>query len=121
MAKRRFLFFVEAEGGKRRFNFRGWPFVIVIGLLLTFLSIIDRGGLSSVRTATAGASCSFTVDGDGVNVRDQATATSAQVQQLAKGTTVTGTSTVTNGFRQLADGDWVLDGYLTPVSGTTCG
>ncbi|HEY0812658.1 MAG TPA: SH3 domain-containing protein [Pseudonocardia sp.] len=121
MAKRRYLFFVEGEGGKRRFNFRGWPFVILIGLLLTFLSLIDRGGLSAVRSSATGASCTFTVDGDGVNVRNQATATSAQVQQLTKGTTVTATPTVSNGFRQLADGDWVLDNYLTPVSGTTCG
>jgi hypothetical protein len=121
MAKRRMMFFIEAEGGKRRFNFRSWPFVIVIGLLLAFLSILDRGGLAEVRSAATGASCSFTVTGVGVNVRSQATATSSQVQQLPKGATVTGTTTVTNGFRQLADGDWVLDGYLTPVSGTTCG
>ncbi len=121
MAKRRYLFFVEAEGGKRRFNFRSWPFVIVIGLILAFLSIIDRGGFAAVRTATTGSSCSFTVTGDGVNVRSQATATSSQVQQLVKGSTITATKTVSNGFRELADGDWVLDGYLTPVSGTTCG
>ncbi len=54
--------------------------------------------------------------GDGVNVRTQSTATSPQVQQLAKGDTVTATTTVANGFRQLVDGDWVLDGYLTPTS-----
>jgi hypothetical protein len=121
MAKRKYWFFIEGDDGKRRFNFRSWPFVIVVGLLLAFLSIIDRGGFAAVRSAPTGSSCSFTVTGDGVNVRSQATATSPQVQQLTKGTTVTGTPTVSNGFRQLADGDWVLDGYLTPVSGTTCG
>jgi len=121
MAKRRYWFFIETEDKKRRFNFRGWPFVIVIGLLLALLSILDRGGLAAVRTAPTGSSCSFTVTGNGVNVRSQATATSSQVEQLATGTTVTGTTTVTNGFRQLSDGDWVLDNYLTPVSGTTCG
>jgi hypothetical protein len=120
MAKKRYLFFIEAEGGKRRFNFRSWSFVIVVGLLLALLSIIDRGGLAAVRSAPVSASCSFTVTGDGVNVRSQSTATSPQVQQLAKGDTIKATTTVANGFRQLVDGDWVLDGYLTPTPGTTC-
>jgi hypothetical protein len=39
---------------------------------------------------------------------------------LAKGDTIKATTTVANGFRQLVDGDWVLDGYLTPTPGTTC-
>ena len=119
MAKSKYWFFIEAEGGKKRFNFRSWSFVVVIGLLLALLAILDRGGLAAVRSSAVGT-CSFTVTGDGVNVRSQSTATSSQVQQLPKGTVVTGTKTVANGFRQLADGDWVVDGYLTPVSGTTC-
>jgi hypothetical protein len=121
MAKRRYFVFKEDGGGKLRIDFRSWPFVIVIGVLLTLLSIIDRGGLDAVRSVVTGTTCSFTVTGDEVNVRADATATSAPVQKLDKGATITGTKTVTNVFRQLADGHWVLDGYLTPVSGSTCG
>src|SRR5260221_12162433 len=54
MAKRRYLFFIETDDKKKRFNFRSWPFVIVMGLLLALLSIIDRGGLAAVRSAATG-------------------------------------------------------------------
>jgi hypothetical protein len=121
MAKRKYFVFKEDGGGKLRMDFRSWPFVIVIGLLLTLLSLIDRGGVDAVSSAVTGTTCSFTVTGDDVNVRPDATATSEPVQKLNKGTTITATKTVTNGFRQLADGRWVLDGYLTPVPGSTCG
>lgn len=121
MAKHKYFVFKEEGGGKLRIDFRSWPLVIVIGVLLTILSIIDRGGVDAVRSAVAGTTCSFTVTGDEVNVRPDATATSVPVQKLDKGTTITATKTVANGFRQLADGRWVLDGYLTPVPGATCG
>ena len=120
MAKRKYFVFKETGGGKLRVDFRSWPLVIVIGVLLTLLSIIDRGGVDAVRSAVASSTCSFTVTGDEVNVRPDATATSLPVQKLQKGTTITATKTVANGFRQLADGHWVLDGYLTPVPGATC-
>ena len=120
MAKRRYLFFIEADDKKRRLDFRGWPFVIAIGLLLALLSIIDRGGLDAVPTTVNAAACSFTVNADDVNVRTEASASSPSVQKLTKGQRVEGTKTVTNGFRQLADGKWVLDGYLTPVPGNPC-
>ena len=55
-----------------------------------------------------------------MNVRSDATASSPSVQKLAIGETVVGTGVVSGGFRQLADGRWVLDGYLTPVVGNTC-
>jgi uncharacterized protein YgiM (DUF1202 family) len=121
MAKHKYFVFKEEGGGKLRLDFRSWAVVIVIGVLLTLLSIIDRGGVDAVRSAVAGTTCSFTVTGDEVNVRSDATSTSVPVQKLGKGATITATTTVTNGFRQLADGTWVLDGYLTPVPGTTCG
>ena len=89
----------------------------MIGLLLALFSIIDRGGLDAVAGGRATPRCGFTVNGDDVNVRTEASASSPSVQKLAKGQSVSGTKTVTNGFRQLADGNWVLDGYLTPVPG----
>ena len=53
-------------------------------------------------------------------MRTGATAASPSVQKLAKGQTVIATTTVTNGFRQMADGTWVLDSLLTPVPGSVC-
>jgi hypothetical protein len=42
------------------------------------------------------------------------------VQKLNQGDTVVATKTVTNGFRQMVGGAWVLDTLLTPVPGTVC-
>jgi hypothetical protein len=121
MAKRKYFIFKEVDGKGLRVDFRSWALVIVIGLLLALLSIIDRGGVAAVGSAVDGVTCGFTVNADTVNVRSEATASSPSVQQLSRGQAVIGTKTVTNGFRQLENGTWVLDGYLTPVPGNTCG
>jgi hypothetical protein len=120
LAKRKYFIFKETGGGKLRVDFRSWPLVIVIGVLLTILSLIDRGGLGEIPAVVQAPACSFTVNGDAVNVRTGATAASPSVQKLARGQTVVATKTVTNGFSQMADGTWVLDGLLTPVPGNVC-
>ena len=53
-------------------------------------------------------------------MRTGATAASPSVQKLERGQTVVATKTVDNGFRQMADGTWVLDNLLTPVPGSAC-
>ena len=119
MAKRKYFIMKEADG-KLRVDFRSWALVIIIGLLLAFLSIID-GTRSTPPPAPAPATtCSFTVNADAVNVRTGATASSPSVQKLSRGQTVVATPTVTKGFRQLADGTWVLNELLTPVPGSPC-
>jgi hypothetical protein len=120
LAKRRYFILKETGGGKLRVDFRSWPLVIVIGLILAILSLIDRGGLGDTTTVVAGQACSFTVIGTDVNVRTGASAASPAVQKLNQGDTVAGTKTVTNGFRQMVGGAWVLDGLLTPVPGSVC-
>lgn len=112
--------FTVFKGKTWRINMRGWPFVIVVGLILAALAIIDDGALSGVRAANTATSCSFQVNGNDVNVRNDATATSSAAQRLAIGETVAATGVTDNGFRQLADGKWVLNSYLTPVVGNTC-
>lgn len=122
------------EEGKRlpRIPMRSWTFVVVVGALLALMSIIDRGGLATVSaatatgtaatgTGTAAGSCTVTVNTGTLNVRADPTVTSAQVQQLLEGVAVAATTTVVSGFRELSDGHWALDQYLTPVPGATCG
>jgi hypothetical protein len=120
LAKHKYLVMTERDG-KLRVDFRSWAIVIVVGLLLALLSIIDGGGLSQPAAAPAPSpACTFTANGNDVNVRTGATASSPSVQKLSQGQVVTGTKTVTNGYRQLADGTWVMDGLLTPVPGSVC-
>jgi hypothetical protein len=120
LAKRRYFIMKETGAGKLRVDFRSWALVIVIGLILAFLSLIDRGGLGEATAVVEGQACTFTVTGADVNVRTGATAASPSVQKLNQGETVVGTPTVTNGFRQMVGGAWVLDSLLTPVPGTVC-
>ena len=120
MARRKYFILKETGGGKLRVDFRSWAFVIVIGLFLAILSMIDSGGSTKPASPAPATTCSFTVNADAVNVRTGATASSPSVQKLSRGQTVVATPTVTNGFRQLADGTWVLNELLTPVPGSTC-
>jgi uncharacterized protein YraI len=94
----------------------GWPMVFILGLALALVALVDRGG---IEPATSG--CELRVSVAQLNVRSGPSQQAAQVQALAQGATVDGTTTVTNGFRQLKDGNWVFDQYVTPIAGSTCG
>lgn len=126
-AKRRYLIFTMEEGKKLpRIPMRSWTFVVVVGALLALMSIIDRGGLSTAPAAAPASAdpavaCSVTVNTSTLNVRAEPTVTSAQVQQLLQGVDVAATTTVVGGFRELSEGHWAQDQYLTPVPGATCG
>jgi hypothetical protein len=97
---------------------KGWPLVLVVGLALALLAVIDRGGLEAVTSPSG--SCGLRVTASQLNVRSGPSDQSEQLQQLAKGATLDGTSTVTNGFRQLKDGRWVFDQYVSPMAGSSC-
>jgi uncharacterized protein YgiM (DUF1202 family) len=102
-------------------TFRGWSFVLIAGLVLAIIAVIDRGGLQAVVPSSTGSTgCTVQVTVPELNVRTGPSQTSSQVQTLTQGTTVDGTRTVTDGFRQLKDGNWVFDQYVTPTPGSTC-
>jgi hypothetical protein len=118
LAKRRYFIMKETGAGKLRVDFRSWPLVIVIGLILAILSLIDRGGLGEATAVVEGQACTFTVTGTDVNVRTGATAASPSVQEAQPG----------RDRRRHPDGDQRVppDGrrrlgarlLLTPVPGT---
>jgi hypothetical protein len=118
VAKRKYLIF-EVEDGKKvpKLAVRSWSFVVVLGILLTLISIVDRGGLAVLPGS---GTCSFTVNTAPLNVRAEPSVTAPQVAQLTQGAQVGATNIVTGGFRKLADGQWALDQYLTPVPGSSC-
>ena len=96
----------------------GWPMVIILGLLLAVLAVIDRGGLGAVTGSSGG--CQLRVTASQLNVRSGPSNQSESLQLLTQGATLDGTTTVTSGFRQLRDGRWVFDQYVTPIVGSTC-
>ncbi len=98
---------------------RGWPFVIVLGLVLAIIAIIDRG-TGDQSTASGPAGCELRVAVATLNVRTGPSAQAPQAQTLTEGTDVAGTRVLTDGFRQLQDGNWVFDQYVTPTAGSVC-
>ena len=105
----------------KRLHLKGWPLVFILGLLLALLAVIDRGGLDPVAPASDGSTgCELRVTVPELNVRSGPSQQAASVQTLAQGATVDGTNVLTAGFRQLKDGRWVFDQYVTPIAGSTC-
>ena len=101
-------------------TFKGWAFVVVAGVVLTFIAMIDRGGLEQVQGADGSTGCQLEVTAEELNVRSGPSQQAPLVETLVRGNRVDGTPVVTDGFRELEGGRWAADQYLTPVPGTTC-
>ena len=102
-------------------TFRGWTFVLVVGVLLAFVAIIDRGGLNDQSADADGSTgCQLEVAADQLNVRASPDQDSALLQTLVRGDRVDGTRIVTNGFRELEGNQWAADQFLTPLPDTNC-
>lgn len=95
--------------------------VIVIGLLVvtSTLVIVDLNRTPSAATPRADGKCQFEVK-DELNVRSGPAADQSVAGKFQKGAKITGTPTVQNGFRQLADGKWASNEFLAPVQGSEC-
>ncbi len=101
-------------------TFKGWTFVLVAGVVLAVLAILDRGGLNEVGIADGSTGCQLEVTADELNVRTGPSQEAALVETLARGARVDGTRVVTDGFRELEEGRWAADQFLTPLPGTNC-
>lgn len=99
--------------------YRSWTFVVILGVVLTVLAMIDRG--SGTAGADGSTGCQVEVTTDQLNVRAGPAEQSELLGALDRGTVLDATRTVTDGFRQLEDGRFVSDTYLTPVPGSDCG
>jgi hypothetical protein len=101
-------------------TFKGWAFVLVAGAVLAALAILDRGGLTEVGTSDGSTGCQLEVSTDELNIRSGPSQEAALVETLPRGVRVDGTRVVTDGYRQLEDGHWAADQFLTPLPGTNC-
>jgi hypothetical protein len=101
-------------------SFKGWTFVLVAGVLLALLAILDRGGLTEISAADGSTGCQLEVTTDQLNVRNGPSQGAALVETLPRGAHIDGTRVVTDGFRELEEGRWAADQFLTPLPGTNC-
>ena len=104
----------------KRPSYRGWTFVLLIGVVLATVALIERGGIDEAR-ADGSTGCQVEVTTDQLNVRAGPAQETELVGALARGELLDATTTVTDGFRELEDGSFVADQFLTPVPGTACG
>lgn len=120
MAKRRYFLFTQREGKTTPgVHTRGWAFVVVLGALLTIVAMLDRGSLDNVPS-DGSTGCRLEVTADQLNVRAGPVADSELLGTVTRSQVLDGTTTVTDGFRELEDGRYVADEFLTPVPGTDC-
>jgi uncharacterized protein YgiM (DUF1202 family) len=102
-------------------TFKGWGFVLVAGVALAIIAVIDRGGMDALgATADGSTGCRLEVSADRLNVRSAPGEQSPQVETLPRGEQVDATPTVTDGFRELENGNWAADRFLTPLPGADC-
>lgn len=102
-------------------TFKGWAFVLVAGALLAIIAVIDRGGLAELRTIADGSTgCQLEVAVPELNIRTGPNQGAGVVQTLTRGEKLDGTRIITDGFRELEDGRWAWNQYLTPMPGTNC-
>jgi hypothetical protein len=98
-------------------NVREWTWVIVIGGILTIISLISQGGLTLTPDTTG---CRVAVAVDVLNERSGPVVTAPVVGTLTRGQVVPASKTVTASYRQLGDGRWVADLNVTPTAGSVC-
>lgn len=98
---------------------RGWPFVLVVGVLLAVFALFDRGDVDLVQS-DGSTGCRLEVTTDELNVRAGPNQAAELLGTIPRGVLLDGTTVVTDGFRELEDGRYVADRFLTPVPGTDC-
>lgn len=101
-------------------TYKGWGFVLVVGVVLAVLAMIDRGGVGDLDPADGSTGCRLEVIADDVNVRTGSSTDSELVLTLNRGEVVDGTRDVVDGFRRLDDDRWASDAFLSPLPNTNC-
>ncbi len=118
LAKRKYFILKETGGGKLRVDFRSWPFVIVIGLVLAILSMIDRGGLGEAPPV---APRQHVLLHRRTAMRSTCAPAPRRRRRRCRSSSAGRPSwpprPSTNGFRQMADGTWVSGQAVDPRSG----
>lgn len=92
--------------------------LIVVGVLVVVavLYFIQNGKKGNAQQ-TGQAGCQVQVTADKLNVRSGPAATDKIVHTFATGAIIAATSTVQNGFRELATNQWASNQFLKSVSG----
>ncbi|GAA1347132.1 SH3 domain-containing protein [Saccharothrix algeriensis] len=96
--------------------------LVVVGVLAAAgVLYAANGGKPMGAGQFAPGGCEVTVTADVLNVRAGPADTQPIVSTLRRDAVVKADRTVQNGFRLLADGNWVNDDFVEPTSTSDCG
>ncbi|PXY38183.1 hypothetical protein BA062_05605 [Prauserella flavalba] len=95
----------------------------MLGLLVGVVVIFALGSDQQSSGAEGGSSseCRVTVTADILNVRAAPGLDAEIVGKYRQNAEADASTTVQNGFRQLAENRWAADEFLEPVDGADCG
>jgi hypothetical protein len=99
-------------------NTRGWPFALVLALILGILVLLDNG---SVNSDVISATCRVEVTADVLSERAGPDPSTESQKELHRGDVLGALTEVQNRYRKLVDGNWALNEYLRPLPGSKCG
>jgi hypothetical protein len=94
--------------------------LVVVGLLIlvAVVFILQGGRHIGTSNSSANTQCQIQVGTNTLNVRSAPEPNATVLEQLHGGAITTATSTVQNGFRQLAVSRWVDNQFVKPVAGS---
>ncbi|SFQ38992.1 hypothetical protein [Amycolatopsis rubida] len=90
--------------------------LIIIGVIAAVVVIYAFGQKGQADAQGSPTGCKVSVTADVLNARE----TAAGNGKYLRGAEFDAQPMVQNGFRKIADGKWVANSFVTPVSGAKC-
>ncbi|WP_134731422.1 SH3 domain-containing protein [Amycolatopsis nivea] len=94
--------------------------LIIIGVVAAVVVIYAFGQKGRADAQGSPTGCKVSVTADVLNARETAAGNGKVVGKYLRGAEFDAQPVVQNGFRKVADGKWVADSFVTPVSGAKC-
>ncbi|MBB4686306.1 SH3 domain-containing protein [Amycolatopsis jiangsuensis] len=94
--------------------------LIIIGAIavVVILYVLSQKGQADAQGSATG--CEVAVTADVLNARDTPAGDGQIVGKYLNGAEFDAQPVVQNGFRKIADGKWVADGFVQPTDGSKC-
>jgi len=94
--------------------------LIVIGAIAAVVIVIALSRKDQADAQGSPTGCKVSVTADVLNARETAAGNGKIVGKYLRGAEFDAQTVVQNGFRKVADGKWVANDFVQPVSGAKC-
>jgi hypothetical protein len=93
----------------------------LVGVLALYVLGSDRGGTTGTEPAANSSQCRVAATTDGVRIRTGPDLNAQIVGKLNRGQETDADKVVQNGFRKIAENQWISTDFTQPVAGRDCG